>query len=79
MGNITPENLTDGCAQTDLLTAKLRVEGCDGKPLITKIVYLANILVQADGTIDPGDKTAWDTVATWLATESNVDKIIKKY
>lgn len=75
---INTEDLTDGCAQTDKLTAKFRVEGTDGKMLFNKIIYLANILVQASAA-SGGDKTAWATVATFCATESNLDFILKKF
>lgn len=79
MPMINTEDLVDGCSQAGKLTAKLRQEGVDGKMLLYKIMYLANILVQASGTPTAQNKLDFAAATTWLATESNLDIILKDY
>lgn len=81
MPMINPENLHDGGSNTSLLTAKLREGGAgsSSKRLYHRLIDETNTIVQADGTISGGDKTAWATVLAFIAVDANFDKIVKKF
>lgn len=77
---IEPGCLQDGGISTTLLTPGLRAVGASASynSLMHELISIGNAIVQADGSIAAGDKTAWSTVLAFCAVPANIDKIIKK-